>query len=299
LQAVRTFHALAGTAQDDDALARRMGGADAVRDAFEQMTTMVTALTGPDHRITAMNAASRAFTGRSDVIGRPAREVLSEIDGQQIFEMLDRVYATGEPQLGRGWRVQFRAGQEGIQEIYADFAAMPLRAVGGAVTGVLVTSIDVTLQVLEEQAMRQQADEAERRYRAAREIVTELQEALLPTGLPVLPRARVAARYLVAGQDQAAGGDWFDAVTLASGAVALIVGDVVGHGVAASAAMGQLRAVLNELLIAEADLMNVLERADGFAARTPALRAATLAMAVLDPGDGTLRGTQPAGTLRR
>ncbi|MGH3174489.1 MAG: SpoIIE family protein phosphatase, partial [Streptosporangiaceae bacterium] len=59
-----------------------------------------------------------------------------------------------------------------------------------------------------------------------RGIVAELQEALLPTALPVLPRVRIAARYLVAGQEQAAGGDWFDAIPLDGGAVALVVGDV-------------------------------------------------------------------------
>lgn len=125
----------------------------------------------------------------------------------------------------------------------------------------------------------------------ARGIVAELQEALLPTALPVLPRARIAARYLVAGHEQSAGGDWFDAIPLASGSVALVVGDVVGHGVAASAAMGQLRAVLAELLAAEPDLGHVLRRTDAFAARMPALRAATLALAVLDPAEGTLRYT--------
>ena len=124
-----------------------------------------------------------------------------------------------------------------------------------------------------------------------RGIVAVLQEALLPTALPVLPRARMAARYLVAGQEQSAGGDWFDAIPLAGGSVALIVGDVVGHGVAAAAAMGQLRAVLAELLAAEADLGHVLARADAFAARTRTLRAATLALAVLDPAAGTLRYT--------
>jgi anti-sigma regulatory factor (Ser/Thr protein kinase)/anti-anti-sigma regulatory factor len=121
--------------------------------------------------------------------------------------------------------------------------------------------------------------------------VAELQEALLPTALPVLPRVRIAATYLVAGHEQAAGGDWFDAIPLADGSVALVVGDVVGHGVAASAAMGQLRAVLAELLAAEADLGRVLERTDAFAARMPALRAATLALAVLDPAVGKLRYT--------
>jgi anti-sigma regulatory factor (Ser/Thr protein kinase)/anti-anti-sigma regulatory factor len=124
-----------------------------------------------------------------------------------------------------------------------------------------------------------------------RRIVAEMQEALLPTALPVLPRARIAARYQAAGPEQAAGGDWFDAIPLADGSVALVVGDVVGHGVAASAAMGQLRAVLAELLVAEADLGRVLERADAFAARTPALRAATLVLAVLDPDSGKLRYT--------
>ena len=124
-----------------------------------------------------------------------------------------------------------------------------------------------------------------------RGIVAELQEALLPTALPVLPRARIAARYLVAGQEQAAGGDWFDAIPLDDGAVALVVGDVVGHGLSASAAMGQLRAVLAELLGAEDDLGQVLRRTDAFAARMPSLRAATLVLVVLDPAAGTLRYT--------
>ena len=53
-----------------------------------------------------------------------------------------------------------------------------------------------------------------------------MQEALLPTALPVLPQVRVAAHYLVAGHQQAAGGDWFDAISLPGGSVALIVGDV-------------------------------------------------------------------------
>ena len=135
------------------------------------------------------------------------------------------------------------------------------------------------------------AADAEYSNADGRGIVAELQGALLPTALPVLPRARIAARYLVAGQEQAAGGDWFDAIPLDGGAVALVVGDVVGHGLSASAAMGQLRAVLAELLAAEDDLGQVLRRTDAFAARMPSLRAATLVLVVLDPAAGTLRYT--------
>ncbi len=280
-----------GTTHDDDALAGQVGAAGAVRDAFEQMSTVVLSMTGPEHRITAMNAACRALLGRSGLIGMPLREAVPEVAGQQICELLDRVYQTGETEAGRAWRVQLDLGPEGIQEVYGDFTAAPRRAADGTIAGVLVTGDDVTLQVLGRRVAQEQAAEAELGYEAARGFVAELQEALLPTALPVLPRARIAARYLTAGQDHAAGGDWFDAITLADGSVVLIVGDLVGHGVSASAAMGQLRAVLNELLIAEADLARVLERADAFAARTPALRAATLALAVLDPVSGTLRYT--------
>ena len=282
---------MSGTTHNDDALAGQVGAAGAVRDAFEQMSTVVLSMTGPEHRITAMNAACRALLGRSGLIGMPLREAVPEVAGQQICELLDRVYQTGEPEAGRAWRVQLDLGPEGIQEVYGDFTAAPLRAADGAIAGVLVTGADVTLQVLGRRVAQERAAEAELGYEAARGFVAELQEALLPTALPVLPRARIAARYLTAGQDHAAGGDWFDAITLANGSVVLIVGDLVGHGVTASAAMGQLRAVLNELLIAEADLAKVLERADAFAARTPALRAATLALAVLDPVGGTLHYT--------
>lgn len=76
------------------------------------------------------------------------------------------------------------------------------------ITGVLASLGESTAQVLQRQEVQRQAAEAERRFLAARGAVAELQEALLPPTVPVLPWARIAARYLVAGQDQSAGGDW-------------------------------------------------------------------------------------------
>jgi anti-anti-sigma factor len=131
--------------------------------------------------------------------------------------------------------------------------------------------------------------EPQRRFQATPQVVAELQRALLPSALPVLPRLRMAAHYLAAGQSDQAGGDWFDAIPLADGSVALVVGDVVGHGVAAAAAMGQFCAVLRDLLATEPELRTVVDRADAFAARTPALRAATMALVRLNPADGSLR----------
>jgi serine phosphatase RsbU (regulator of sigma subunit)/anti-sigma regulatory factor (Ser/Thr protein kinase)/anti-anti-sigma regulatory factor len=275
----------------DDPMGRLVGEAWVVRDAFEQLPMILMGLAGPDHRVVAMNAACRAYVGRSDVIGLPVRAAFPDVAGQQLYEFLDQAYASGQPQTRREWRAQIKVGSGEIREIYADFTIVPWRAADGTISGLLVSAADATERVQQRQAAQEKAADAERSYQAARDAAVELQEALLPTALPVLPRARVAARYLVAGHEQAAGGDWFDAIPLGNGRIALIVGDVVGHGVAASAAMGQLRAVLAELFAAEPDLARVLERATAFAARTAALRAATLAVAVLHPAEGTLRYT--------
>jgi anti-sigma regulatory factor (Ser/Thr protein kinase)/anti-anti-sigma regulatory factor len=126
----------------------------------------------------------------------------------------------------------------------------------------------------------------ERASRDSVDAMLSLQHALLPMALPVLPQARLAARYQAAGHADTAGGDWFDAVLLAGGVVALVVGDVVGHGVAAAAAMGQLRAVLSDRLAANPDLGDALAEADRYAARTPGVRSATLAVLALDAASG-------------
>ena len=64
----------------------------------------------------------------------------------------------------------------------------------------------------------------------------------------MLPQLELAARYLLADVEHAAGGDWFDGFMLADHRLAVVVGDVVGHGVAAAGVMSQLRSVLSYLL---------------------------------------------------
>lgn len=83
----------------------------------------------------------------------------------------------------------------------------------------------------------------------------------------MLPCTRLAAHYLVAGTELAAGGDWFDAVPLPDDRLALLIGDVVGHGAAAAAAMGQLRAIAVQALRDGADAVSTVERLVGSRAR--------------------------------
>ncbi|MEV5012146.1 SpoIIE family protein phosphatase [Streptomyces sp. NPDC055692] len=102
---------------------------------------------------------------------------------------------------------------------------------------------------------RKQAEAAAEEARAEAELAKTalaLQRSLLPQGLPEHVAVEVAGRYLPAGAYAEPGGDWFDVIPLSGARVALVVGDVVGHGIRASAAMGQLRMAVRTL--ADVDL---------------------------------------------
>jgi GAF domain-containing protein len=88
-----------------------------------------------------------------------------------------------------------------------------------------------------------QALERARLYDAEFALARGLQNALLPHRLPTLPGLRVTGRYLPGTRGMDIGGDWYDVIPTGD-EVALIVGDVEGHNVAAAAAMGQLRSAV-------------------------------------------------------
>ncbi|MGW7047836.1 SpoIIE family protein phosphatase [Streptomyces avermitilis] len=146
-----------------------------------------------------------------------------------------------------------------------------------------------------------------RRYTRERSTALTLQRSLLPQRPPRQSAVEAASRYLPAGAQAGVGGDWFDVIPLSGARVALVVGDVVGHGIQASATMGRLRTAVrtladvdlppDELLTHLDDLVTRLadEDADGWAytpggaetdiADTPAAGdvGATCLYAVYDP----------------
>ncbi|WP_405539388.1 SpoIIE family protein phosphatase [Streptomyces sp. NBC_00075] len=97
-----------------------------------------------------------------------------------------------------------------------------------------------------------QALERARLFDAEHTRAQELQRALLPQALPSLPACTATARYLPAGQGMDVGGDWYDIIPLSSDRVALVIGDVMGHGLPEAATMGRLRTAVHTL--AELDL---------------------------------------------
>ncbi|MFE2094260.1 SpoIIE family protein phosphatase [Streptomyces sp. NPDC059460] len=86
-----------------------------------------------------------------------------------------------------------------------------------------------------------------RRYTRERTTAVTLQHSLLPQRLAEQTALEVASRYLPASAQAGVGGDWFDVIPLSGARVALVIGDVVGHGIHASAAMGRLRAAVRTL----------------------------------------------------
>ncbi|MEV7395215.1 SpoIIE family protein phosphatase [Streptomyces sp. NPDC091215] len=81
----------------------------------------------------------------------------------------------------------------------------------------------------------------------------ELQRGLLPRTLPSLPAVSAAARYLPAGKGDEVGGDWYDLIALSGDRAAMVIGDVMGHGIAEAATMGRLRTAVHTLADLEMD----------------------------------------------
>jgi phosphoserine phosphatase RsbU/P len=96
--------------------------------------------------------------------------------------------------------------------------------------------------------------------RADRIAVAALQRGLLPSALPAVAGAELAARF-IAGRG-VVGGDWYDAFTLPSGQLCLAVGDVAGSGLPAAVIMGRMRSALRAYALETADPAEVLARLD-------------------------------------
>ncbi|TIT74941.1 MAG: PAS domain S-box protein, partial [Mesorhizobium sp.] len=112
---------------------------------FEQAPGFMTLLGEPGHVFQLTNAAYQKLIGERPVIGKSVRQALPELEGQEFFERLDRVYETGEPYVGRGVKVIYRNAETGAAEEHIlDFVYQPIRAKDGRITGIFVQGTDVS-----------------------------------------------------------------------------------------------------------------------------------------------------------
>jgi GAF domain-containing protein len=130
-----------------------------------------------------------------------------------------------------------------------------------------------------------------RRHTREHRAAMALQQSLLPPATTDTPAAETAGVYLPTGRGAGTGGDWYDAISLPSLRLALVAGDVIGHGIPASATMGRLRAAIQTLADLEPEpdelLTRIADLVQRLAAEAPPgshdAMGATCLYAVYDP----------------
>ncbi|MGY1427966.1 SpoIIE family protein phosphatase [Streptomyces sp. MN12] len=233
-------------------------------------------------------------------VGRQLRFVASSPQGRS----LNTGRPVLEPRLGDapGWRAQdLERSAQVLEYGVHSLITVPLRA-GTLVLGVVSfwrsvkpEPFDEDELALAEELVARAAvsiDNA-RRYTREHSMAVTLQRSLLPRRMPEQNALDIAYRYLPA--QAGVGGDWFDVLPLSGARVALVVGDVVGHGLHAAATMGRLRtAVLNftSLDLPPDELLGLLDELvgridqDEAADDSAPVTGATCLYAIYDPVSG-------------
>ncbi|MCM3808754.1 SpoIIE family protein phosphatase [Streptomyces sp. DR7-3] len=201
--------------------------------------------------------------GRLNVVGSVgySRAFISMVDGVPAFggyRLLNEVLGSRRP--------CFISSTEEYQRLFPDlagnpaiarknaWAVLPLIASGNAI-GTCTVSFDEPHDLSADErtlltalsGMVAQALARARLYDTEHARAQALQRGLLPRALPSLAALTPAVRYLPASSGTDIGGDWYDVIPLSAERVALVIGDVMGHGLAEAATMGRLRTAVHTL----------------------------------------------------
>lgn len=133
-----------------------------LRQLFAQAPGFVCFLRGPDHVFELVNEAYQQLTGYRPLIGKRVSDGLPELEGQGFIELMDQVYRSGEPYVGKGTRtlLQRRPGAE-PEEVYLDFVFQPIVERDGRTSGIFVQGSDVTEQHLSQQELYEHREHLE------------------------------------------------------------------------------------------------------------------------------------------
>ena len=242
--------------------------------------------------VTFVNERWCSFTGRplEDELGPTWTVGVHPDDADELLASWLRALAAREP-----WQREYR-----LRRHDGDYHGIVDRGVprfeGERFVGYVGTATDIHERRTMEERLRQV-------YEREHRVAETLQRSLLPERLPQIDGVDMAARYLPAGKGAAIGGDWYDALELKDGRVALVVGDVVGHGLRAAATMGQLRNACRAYALVEASPAEVVARLNRLIASSGEDAMATVLYLVLDRETGevafTAAGHPPPLVLTR
>lgn len=165
---------------------RRRGENEKLQQMFQQAPGFMAVLRGPSHVVEMVNLAYTDLVGQREVLCKPVAEALPETVAQGFVALLDEVYRTGVPHVGRTARYAGPAGDgRDDAEKYVDFVFQPMFDDARNTVGIFVQGHDVTDQFLAQQALIQ-ADRQKDQFIAT--LAHELRNPLAPI--------RTAARIL-------------------------------------------------------------------------------------------------------
>jgi len=122
---------------------------------FAQSPSFSALLLGPEHRFLLVNPAYQQLIGHRDVVGLTVREAVPEVEGQGFFDLLDEVFATGKPFIGKDVKIVLQREPDGPADTrYLDFVYQPITDAAGRVTSIFVEGLDVTERRTTELALR-------------------------------------------------------------------------------------------------------------------------------------------------
>ena len=135
---------------------RRLGAErDRLRQMFQQAPGFIAVVKGPAHIFEITNAAYMQLIGHRDVLGKPVRDALPDIEGQGFYELLDRVYESGEPFIGSSMPVLLkRSSDTKATERFVDFIFQPIREPDGKISGIFIEGTDITERIATEHALQ-------------------------------------------------------------------------------------------------------------------------------------------------
>jgi PAS domain S-box-containing protein len=180
----------------------------------------------------------------------------------------------------RAWEREYRLLHHSGEYRWIVDRGVP-RYEGGRFAGYVGTAIDIH----ERKTMEARLFEV---YQREHKVAETLQRSLLPERLPQIEGIELAARYLPGARGAAVGGDWYDVLERPDGRVALVVGDVVGHGLRAAATMGQLRNAFRAYGLVESSPSEVVARINRLVMSGVEDVMATVLYLVLDRETGEL-----------
>lgn len=129
-----------------DLISKKSNYQKLLNEILSEAPAIMCTLRGPDHIYELANDKYLQLVGHRDIIGKKVKDALPEVENQGFIDMLDNVYKSGEPFIGKEIPLDIK-GDKGMKQSLLDFVYQPIKNLQGNVEGIFVHAIDVTQKV--------------------------------------------------------------------------------------------------------------------------------------------------------